>query len=200
MNRPTFELTAKGRYKTALRLRDYSQVVNVERLALEDNSLFEAVENGRSRNYIFVFKTLPEFESFADQYVGASLPMETADESGALDANGEPGLAANAADDASADANSDDDSTSDSGATSDSAAAAAAADADENSTTSSSDDYDALLLDGQSQDIDQLYYFSAAKASLDIQSSIDEEDGNEEGESGDDVSNSDSNSEESISY
>ena len=74
MRRPEVKNTVNGRFKIYVRLRDFSQVVNAQRLAVDDASIFEAVEDGRSRIYSFIFKTLSEVESFASLYVAATLP------------------------------------------------------------------------------------------------------------------------------
>jgi len=200
LTRPVYERTNKGRFKTVVRFRDYSQLVNAERLGLDDESIFSAVEAGRSRNYAFIFKTLSDFDLFAKYYFEASFPvMANNVESAASTGGATHGGATHggAADDGSV---SDDDS---SGAEADADAEAEAdaeadADADANST-SSGEEYDAALLDGQSQDIDQLYYISAAKARLQLQSSIEEEEDDDTG-GGSDANLSSSSSSSSIKY
>ena len=75
MERPISTETKNGNSRTDVKLRDYSKLVNVERLDINDDSIFEAVEDGECRVYSFIFKTRPEFESFADRYVQASIPI-----------------------------------------------------------------------------------------------------------------------------
>jgi len=144
MPRLEAETTAKGKIRTDVRLRDFSQLANAHRLAMSDASVFQAVQEGRSRIYSFKFKTRAEFESFADCYAEASLPASGS---------------------GSEDDDDDDDDSSRSGETS----------------GSNEGDSSAAILDGESQDLMQLYYNSAAAATaramrgLTVQPSIGEE-------------------------
>ena len=147
MERPVVKETETGRWKTYVRLRDYALLVNAERLDINDASIFEAVEHGQSRVFAFIFRTRPEFESFANRYAEASLLTINP-------SNGEDGS----------------DSPDDGSDFTNGASEAEEDDGEDNSAA----------IDGESQDLMQLYYSSAAATKamkgLAIQSSIEEED------------------------
>ena len=159
MDRPEVKNTVNGRYKTYVRFRDYSQLVNAQRFAVDDASVFEAVEDGRSRVYSLIFRTLPELESFATLYVEASLPGSNTGEDDASSSN---------ADSSSSDDDDDEDSHPNDGESK----------SEEEEGEDGDDDDAARYLDGESQDLMQLYYNSAAASramkGLNIQSSIEE--------------------------
>jgi len=149
MERPVSTETKNGNSRTDVKLRDYSKLVNMERLDINDDSIFEAVEDGECRVYSFIFKTRPEFESFANRYVQASIPIAHSN-------NGEDG--------SDADASGDDDG---SGSTSE----AEEEDSEDNSAAiidGASQDLTQLYYNSAA--------VTKAMKGLDIQSSIEEED------------------------